>query len=845
MNTEKSGGILHRDVDDLILAGQVKFLYQQLRPALYASLAVATLLVVTLWTLLPPISLLIWFFLLASVTVARFVLQTKYMRCQPEPREIKRWRYYFLLGSLCAGFVWSAAPYMLMPPASLGHQMLVLFILGGVMVAATQSLSATITPFVVFSLPIMISSASWLFQQHTPIHLSMGFLMIFFSIALLFFSRYFNKTLTELLNLRSEENELIEQLQREVEQRKHTEAEMVRHNRILEMLAKQEPLETILDAINRTIEELCPDALSSILLLDDSGKHLLATSAPSLPKAFSQAIHGVAIGPKAGSCGTAVHRNEMVIVEDIAHDPLWSDYRDLALEHGLRACWSMPIRDGQGTILGTFALYHREPCRPDDAEIELIQATANFAGIAIERKRAEDKLQRLAHEDALTSLPNRALLMDRLEQSIAQAKRLGQQFALLFVDLDHFKTINDTLGHEAGDRVLVEVARRLKKCVREMDTVSRLGGDEFMIILTDVHETRDVVKVAEKILKNLSQPFDLNGNEYFIGGSIGISLYPADGTDVDTLIRHADAAMYRAKDEGREGYQFYTTDIGIRVRERLKVEKNLQRAIRNGEFILHYQPIIDLQSGHIDALEALIRWQHPKKGLLTASQFMPLAEKTNLILPIGELALRKACFQHKAWQDAGLADFHVCVNLTVNISALQLRKKNLPKIVASILRESGLDPGQLELELTENATREPSRENIAILGELKDLGVRISIDDFGTGVSSLNYLKHFPIDAIKIDRSLIQKLPGAQEDMGIVKAVIDMAHSMNIKVIAEGVETPEQFASLRQFGFDEAQGYLFSHPLSPEDAGAFLRKYKNHSFLTALSWLAVLFPSRG
>ncbi len=830
MKPKQAGSVANQAVNNKVFAGQVEFLYRQLRAGLYASMAVGILLVMALWTQTPRQHLLIWLGFLITVAISRLFLLSMFSRNAPKSDAMHHWLKYFTLGTAAMGCVWGAGSYILLPVESPVYMVLMLFALGGVMVAASQSLSATGTPFVVFLVPIALLTSAKLFMQDEPMHLWMGLLILFFSIVLLLYSRNFNKVLLNSLKVQFNNADLVHTLKEEIAHRKRSEAIVIELNRSMEQLARKEPLQNIFDNISRMIETQLPGSMSSILLLDPSGKHLIANSAPSLPEAYCNAIDSEAIGPNVGSCGTAAYRNEMVIVDDIANNPLWENYRGLAQEYELAACWSVPIRNALGEVLGALALYFKTPCAPDSAKIEMIQSTANFAGIAIEYKQSEDVLQRLAHEDALTSLPNRALLMDRLEQSIAQAKRQHGQFAMLFVDLDHFKSINDTLGHEAGDIVLVEVANRLKQCVREMDTVARLGGDEFMLILTDIRDTKDVVIVAEKVLKSLSLPFDIDGGEYFIGGSIGISFYPSDGTDVDTLIRNADAAMYRAKDEGREGYQFYTTNLGIMVKERIAVEKSLRIAIRSEEFVLHYQPIIDLKSGHIGGLEALVRWQHPKRGLLPASQFIHLAEETGLILPIGEFALRQACFQHQALQKEDIAPFPVYVNLTVNISSLPLKKKNLPAVVESIIRETGLSPGQLELELTENATRTPTEESIAMLKNLKALGIKISIDDFGTGVSSINSLKYFPIDTIKIDRSLIMTLPEGKGDSRIVSAMIEVAHSLDIKVIAEGVETTEQLECLRTHGFDEAQGYMFSRPLPFKDTVPFLKKYHNRSW---------------
>jgi diguanylate cyclase (GGDEF)-like protein len=432
------------------------------------------------------------------------------------------------------------------------------FILGGLMAGASQSLAAIMTSYVVFSVPLLLPAMVWLFLQNTPVHSAMGFLLLFFVVLLMFMARHLNTSLCESLCLRFKNIDLVNKLQVEVNQRKYSENIVRGHNRVLEILAAHGSLQETLNAINTMIEKQLTDTISSILLLDETSKSLTTASAPHLPDAYNHAIDGVAIGPKTGSCGTAAYRNEMVIVEDIASDPLWENYSDLALPHGLRACWSMPIRNYQGEVLGTFALYHRKPNRPNDSEIELIRSTARLAGVAIEKKQSEMKLKHMAHIDQLTGLPNRALFMDRLGQALAQAQRQEIKLAVLFIDLDRFKVINDRHGHKTGDDVLKEVARKLRRCVRKMDTVARLGGDEFTIVLTKISDAKDVAMVAQKVLNALTEPQQLEGEEYAIGGSIGISLYPQNGEDVDTLLANADAAMYQAKEVG-DSYQFIET----------------------------------------------------------------------------------------------------------------------------------------------------------------------------------------------------------------------------------------------------------------------------------------------
>ncbi len=441
--------------------------------------------------------------------------------------------------------------------------------------------------------------------------------------------------------------------------------------------------------------------------------------------------------------------------------------------------------------------------------------TTNYVAVFSDitsRKLAEERLNYLANYDALTGLPNRILYMERLALALAHAHRNRKMAAVMFFDLDRFKIVNDTLGHTAGDELLQEVAKRVAACLREDDTVARLGGDEFTVILEGIGNERDVAPVAQKIIDALARPISLGEQEMFITASIGISVYPNDGLDAQTLVKNADAAMYRAKDLGKNNYQFFKVEMNARAFERLTLENRLRRALERNEFELHYQPQVDLGTGQVVGAEALIRWRHPELGLVSPDRFIPIAEETGLILPIGEWVLRTACAQNKAWQNAGLPPLHVAVN----ISGRQFRQKNLIGMVELILAETGLRPEHLELEITESVIMEQAAETIATIGDMRQLGLHLSIDDFGTGYSSLSYLKRFPIDTLKIDRSFVRDITTDQDDAAIVKAVIALAHSLKLLVIAEGVETAEQLGYLREQGCDEIQGFYFSRPLTVE-----------------------------
>ena len=723
---------------------------------------------------------------------------------------------------------------------------------------------------------------------------------------------------------------------RDITQRRRADALLGGEKRILEMIASGAKLPEVLEQLTRIMEDQSTGMLCSVLLLDHDGENLRLGAASSLPEDYNRAIDGLAIGPNVGSCGTAAYKKELVVVTDIASDPLWVDFKDLALAAGLQACWSVPILSTRGDVLGTFAVYYGEPRVPRPEDIELIQRATHIAGIAIERKQAEEALQaseeryrklvntaqdviytlgldasftslnpafetvtgwkpedwlgknfgplvhpddvnaavdqfkevlsgeapsyelrikradgdyvvgeftsspivedgevkgvfgiarditerkkaealirELAYHDGLTGLPNRALFEDRLGVALAQAHRSHQMLAVMFLDLDRFKTVNDTLGHGGGDKLLKGVAEDLKTIVREGDTVARVGGDEFTVLLPGIELREDATEIAQRILDVLRGPRLIEGQEFSVSASIGVTLYPHDGADTDTLLRNADTAMYRAKESGRDNFQLYTPSMKAGVLQRLSLENDLRHALERNELRVYYQPISETATGRIVATEALVRWEHPERGLVDPDEFILFAEETGLIVPIGEWVLREAMQQNQAWRDAGYRGLRVGVNM----SARQLQQDDMVSTVARLLRETGLAPELLQLEITEGAVMKNVDLIIAMLHQIRRMGIGISLDDFGTGYSSLSYLKRFPIDSVKIDRSFVRDIATDPNDAAIVTTVIAMAGSLNLQVIAEGVETTEQLEFLRQRGCDQFQGYLVSPP-APAD----------------------------
>jgi diguanylate cyclase (GGDEF)-like protein len=446
-----------------------------------------------------------------------------------------------------------------------------------------------------------------------------------------------------------------------------------------------------------------------------------------------------------------------------------------------------------------------------------------------ERKRTEEQIRRLAYCDSLTGIPNRQAFLENLESELRRAKDGATRFAVLFLDLDGFKRINDTLGHNVGDQLLMTVSDRLRETIRPSDLVSRgeahsnlarLGGDEFTILIPDLERVENALNVAQRVKEAMRRPFLIDGHEIFVTASIGISLYPEDGQDCNSLLKYADTAMYHAKNCGKNNAQLYSSSLTMQIMSHVKLEVGLRKALKNEELYLLYQPQIDVRSGDMVGVEALVRWRHPERGIISPTEFIPLAEETGLIVPIGEWVLRTACREAKSWQ-------HLTgrpVRMAVNISAKQFKDDNLSQIVLSALHDTGLDPRMLELELTEGTLMDNAKATLATLEQLRAIGVYLSIDDFGTGYSSMNYLKRFDVRALKIDRSFICGLPQDSENAAITRAIIAMAHGLKMAVVAEGVETQEQLTMLEQYGCDMVQGFYLGHPSSHEAIAQMLKK---------------------
>lgn len=507
---------------------------------------------------------------------------------------------------------------------------------------------------------------------------------------------------------------------------------------------------------------------------------------------------------------------EPVIIHDFTNDSRFTP-SELLTSHGVVSGVDVLV-GGNEKPVGVLGAYTSTPRKFSTDDVGFLQGVANVLGAAAERQRANDQLSHMALHDPLTDLPNRLLLTDRLNVALSHAQRHDQQVALLFLDLDRFKHVNDVFGHALGDHVLHEVAKRLSHCVRSEDTVSRQGGDEFIVALTDIDDEKDAALIADKVLAAITSPFLLEGTEIILGVSIGIACFPRDGQDAETLLRNADAAMYVAKDLGRNRYQFYAPEMNMRGLDRLTLESDLHRAIERNELFLMYQPQLDLNTGNVVGLEALVRWQHPSRGLISPGQFIPIAEICGLITPVGNWVLESACNQHVQWVSQGL----IKGTIAVNISAHQFRQADFCDRVSDVLLRTGLKPDLLELEVTESVVMHGIDQVLHKLNILRGLGVTLAIDDFGTGYSSLSYLKQFPLHRLKIDQSFTWGLPADLESSAIAEAIIQMGHSLGLDVLAEGIETRAQVTNLQSLGCDAGQGFLYARPLSAEECGDYL-----------------------
>lgn len=599
----------------------------------------------------------------------------------------------------------------------------------------------------------------------------------------------------------------------DITEKKRTQFMLREQNRILKGIASGVDLPQLLHELTLSVEQQSEGAFCSILLLDKQTNRLYHGASPNLPQSYVQAIDDLPVQEGSGSCGTAAFRREVVIVTDIATNPLCTKYRDITLQHGLRSCWSQPIVSSSQTTLGTFAMYYKESRRPTTHDLNLMETYAYLAGLAIERHQSELSIQHMAFHDDLTGLPNRRWIHDYLNHEFTANPSNSQIVSVSYLDLDNFKAVNDSLGHAHGDTLLKVVSKRLVDSIGARGMVARTGGDEFLVVLPNLTSVEQVATIISDALEATRQPIYIQNNSLRVTASIGISLYPSHGETVESLLKCADVAMYQAKKRGGNRALFYTTGISHSTVEDLQFSRNLSEALDRKEFELHFQPRYSIKRRRVIGAEALLRWNHPAYGIVSPARFIPLLEATGDIVRVGEWVLRVACEQAKKWNENGLQDFRI----SVNISPRQFQTGNLSNTIGKILRDTGLRPELLEIEITETTLVQDQAATVSDLRKLKELGVFISIDDFGTGYSSLSYLLRFRVDSLKIDQSFIRGVVEDKDSAIISASVIALAHNLQMGVVAEGVETEEQLSALAERDCDEIQGFLLSEPVSAQD----------------------------
>lgn len=590
----------------------------------------------------------------------------------------------------------------------------------------------------------------------------------------------------------------------------------------LDAMVQELPLAEILEIICLEAERIVPDMATSILEVDAAGKlHPLA--APSLPYAYSKSLDGVEVGPMVGSCGSAAWLNETVKVNDIKTDPRWSPFCHMVWPLGYTACWSTPICNSHGMVVGTFAFYFHENNRSVAERFHplLVDACTALCALALEREHSRQRIRQLAFYDELTGLPNRNLLYAKAEQALAAMARNDQALAVLVMDMDHFKKVNDSLGRSAGDELLCRVAAKLKQGMRAMDMAGRLSGNAFVLVLPQC-DAAQVQHILARIRTLLMEPVLLARSSLSVSASVGIAMFPEDGRDVGTLLHRAEMAMYQAKKAGRGQSRFFSNEINVRAQERLMFENALRDALQHNQLHLHYQPQMGLSTGDLHGVEALARWNHPAMGEIPPARFIPLAEECGLINELSRWVLHEACRQLASWRATGVPIPCIAVNLSVS----NFQDVHLPSLIAHVLESNGLLPKDLIVELTESMLLDNTPGVMQVIEAIDALGVRLSLDDFGTGYSSLSYLRRLPVSGLKLDRSFVVDLEHDEAAQALSSAILEIGRSLHLHVVAEGVETPAQHHILLELGYPVAQGYLYSPPLPADQLTSWVQSPK-------------------
>jgi diguanylate cyclase (GGDEF)-like protein/PAS domain S-box-containing protein len=765
------------NIGSKIYSEQVAHLYNHAPPSLVFTIFVGGVLALLQASLISNQVILIWYSILVLVTLARAILVYSYHRTKPQSSSIGYWHWAFVAGCALAGGTWGSSAIFLYPSNALEHQLFVIYVLTGVTAIAVLSLASSLTAYLSFLLPASLPMLIQLFSNDSPVSSAMAIMALCYLIALCFGAQGLSQTIVTSLMLRFDNHQMV----KEIADRKRAEDALYLEKTRLQVTFSALAEAIIITTTDGTIEYLNPAAENISGWLDSQARE------KNIEQVFSHVDEG-----------TGQH------IQTAIYDCLKNNAR--STKNSL-----LIARDGKQRVIEEIAT----PLK--DRIGNSIGAVAIIRDVTQAREHSRQLAYQASH-DSLTNLPNRSLLCDRLEHAIAKAMRANRLVAVLYMDLDRFKQVNDSLGHAAGDKLLCHVAQLLRTSIREQDTVARLGGDEFVVVLEDLTYQDQATVVAQKIVDNLAAPSTIEHQEIRVRVSIGISVFPRDGDNVETLLKHADTAMFRTKKLAHENIQFYTDDMSIPVNNQLKLEQRLQHVVARDELELHYQPRVTMNSSKIIGLEALLRWRKSSDQVVSPAEFIHIAEETGSILDIGEWVLHTACEQAQVWHTS----HHKTLRIAINLSVRQITTHCIESI-SNVLKETGLNPELMELEITESLFLNDSEHVIMVLRELKKLGVKLAIDDFGAGYSSLTYLKQFPVDILKIDQSFIHDIGGDPIGSAFIPAIIAMGHRLNLEVVAEGVENKIQRNYLNESGCDSFQGYCFSKPLSANAATNLLR----------------------
>ncbi|MBI1397132.1 MAG: EAL domain-containing protein [Betaproteobacteria bacterium] len=783
-----AGSRTHGSPETIIWAEQIRGLYSRSAFGALASALAASVLCAVLWPVSRPGLLVIWLASLSVLLLSRLVLARVFRRLQPAEDQISAWGYAFIALSTLTAACWGTAGSLLLPGDEL-HQVFVGFVIAGIAAGAISTLAGSTLVYTAFLLPLVTPFIVTIWRIGDGIHEAMAALGVTFGLVMILVSERLSRSIRQTVELRIRNSALVEELSRskselesaysalqvEVAERRVTQQVLSKSEERLRLHAEQAPLAFVEWDLGFRVTDWNPAA---------------------------ERIFGYARADVLGRTAS-----DLIACPDTCDEVASSWHRMLKD----RAAGVMTMTNRTRSGARVICDWHYAPLVDASGRVASL---LTFAVDVTNSRLIEERLEYLAYHDTVTGLPNRSAFRDRLAAAVEVAATSDEPVSVLLFDLDHFKVINETMGHELGDRLLALVGQRLSERLPGDAFLSRFGGDEFGVVLRAPPGASAVTEVAQGILDCFLSALVVEGREVFLAASIGIAVYPADSTDVDGLLKCADSAMYQAKRQGRNTFQFYSADLTRRSVTRVAVENGLRRAIERDELVLYYHPLIDVVSGAVTGVEALLRWRHPERGLVPPLQFIPVAEDSGLIVPIGEWVLRRACTELREWGRQGGPS----LRLSVNLSPRQFGSERLVAAVVQILGETGFDPSRLELEITESVLMDESGRVRTALQQFKGMGITIAIDDFGTGYSSLGYLKHLPVDVLKVDRSFVRDVPADLDDVAIVRAVIGMARNLRLRTVAEGVESQEQLMFLRSEGCDEVQGFLFGEPAEGPEA---------------------------